>query len=77
MKKKINNEMSIASRPSSLIGYFLDHENYKRKEQVNVGGNVWSLTSIEIIGVVTGQFARKSSCTKLYGQKPESRRPKF
>ena len=58
MKKKINNEMSIASRPSSLIGYFLDHENYKRKEQVNVGGNVWSLTSIEIIGVVTGQFAR-------------------
>ena len=38
MKKKINNEMSIASKPSSLIGYFLDHENYKRKEQVNVGG---------------------------------------
>ena len=58
MKKKSNNEMSIASKPSSLIGYFLDHENYKRKEQVNVGRNVWSLTSIEIIGVVTGHLAR-------------------
>ena len=38
-EKKINNEMGIASKPCSLIGYFLDHENYKRKEQVNVGGN--------------------------------------
>ena len=32
-------EMSIASKPRSLMCYYLDHENYKRKEQVNVGRN--------------------------------------